>query len=589
MDRIGEGDAHPLRGPLCGQWAFYASMLALAAFKLYLVAGQDVIAMPYDSYQYLWMSDAWYWGNKYAFARRPGFPLFLGLASNTGLPLRLVFELLLLGASARFATALVRLGFPRWSAALGFLLTIMLPYSFVCFDTAMVECMLSPVLLWAGAEFAYMLAAADRRFWAHNAVFASLVTLAWYSRSETILLSGAAVSASAILLAGALLRRQPWRPAAIACLRLFGPAAGVILVAGLAVASLDDLYFGRFSAREDLRGPALVRAYDDLQDIRGTYAMRYVPVTSEQMAMAAAVSPAFAEIYPAFEWSIGDTYRRVSRNEAGVDGQIAGGWLVWAIREAVDAAGYHDAPAQDAFYRRMAREIEAAANRGTITLDRFPVPLVDPHWRVWAPFLPRSLARIAQRLVPPGTLQLPIQGATTLAITTEFDRRANRRAALDIPNAPDARAARAARALEVLGHCYRPVIFGLACLGAMLAVLGGWRRMSLPLLAFLSLIAVPVIGRIGLIALLDASSYPTLGASRYLMPASIFVPGFVVCLFALRFRTVGEAALGVAGRRPLQLDARGIRGLDPAPPGHRARYPDTDPVGATVNDCAYKT
>lgn len=521
------------------RWALYGSLLILALFKLYLVAGTDIIAMPYDSYQYLWMSDAWYWGNKYAFARRPGFPLFLALASNTGLPLRLVFEFLFLGASARLATALLRLGFPYWAAILSFALTILLPYAFVWFDFALVECMLSSLLIWATAEFASMLTTTGRRFWGHSLLFAALVTLAWYSRSETILLLGTGFAVALLFIGAALLRRESWRAAALLCLRLFGPAAILVLAAGIAVASLDAVYFGRFSAKEDLRGPAFVRAYDDLQDIRGSYTIRYVPLSSEQMAIAATVSPAFAEIYPGLLGSTGDTYRRIAKNEAGVSNQIAGGWLIWAIREAVDNAGYHTAASQDAFYRRMAGELEAAARAGKIETNSFPLSLVDPHWRIWLPFLPRSVLQTANTLLPIGTLSVPRQDRVDAAITEEFNRRANRRAALVVPDAPDPRAARAERALRFLGGTYRTVMLGLAALALLSLIAGGWRRLTTPILALLLVILLPILGRVCLMALLDASSYPTIGITRYVMPASMLLPSLILCLLALRFRRTG--------------------------------------------------
>jgi hypothetical protein len=514
----------------------YGALLILSLFKLYLVAGQDIIAMPYDTYSYLWMSDAWYWGNRYSFARRPGFPLFLGLASNTGLPLRLVFELLYLGASARLAAATVRLGFPQWSAMLGFFLTIMLPYTFVWLSFAYVECMLAPVLIWMSAEFVYVMTERGRRRRIHSLIFSLLIVLAWFSRSESILILGAAAGAILVLLAGASVRRLPFKVACALCARLFLPPAIALAVASLAVALLNQAYFGRLTTTEDLRAPAFVRAYDDLQDIRSSTRIRYVPFARDQMAIAAQVSPAFKEIYGSLQGDIGDTYRRIAKNEAGVDNEIAGGWLVWALREAVDRAGYHDARAQDAFYRRMAEELEAAAHAGKIEMIHFPMALVDPKIDVWGPFLPRSLVTTANRLVPNHPLSAPTQGVATPEIVREFDLRANRRAALVRPDAPDPRAARAVRALRILGQGYRPVMFGLVVLGLLLFLLGGWRRLTLPIASLFAFMLVPIIGRIGIVALLDASSYPTIGIDRYVLPASAVFPFIVVCLLALRFR-----------------------------------------------------
>ncbi len=512
--------------------------------------------MPYDSFQYLQMADAWYWGTPFSFARRPGFPLFLAVTSLPALPLRLIFELFYLFASARLATAMVNLGFPGWAAALGFAFTIMAPYSFIWFNFAMVECMLSATLLWATAEFAYLLASKGRKFWIHNAIFSVLVLLAWFSRSETVLLLAAALGAAAVFFIGGFLFRKPQGPVFFFCLRLFGPAIALVFVGGAAISSLNYVYFGRFSALEDLRAPAYVRAYDDLQDISSKDVSRYVPVNSDQMQQAAMVSPAFAEIYPSLKGAIGDNYRRISKNEAGVDGEIAGGWLMWALGESVDAAGYHGARAKDAFYLRVAREIEAAADGGKITLIHFPLSLVDPHWRVWGPFLPNSILSVANRLIPYERLTAPRQGEVAPEITQEFDRRANRRASLIIPGAPDPRIGRVDATLSLLGRSYRLLIFALSGLAALLFFLGGWKRLSLQVGAFLALIGIPIVGRVCLIALLDASSYPTVGIDRYVMPASVLIPAFAVSVLALIFRN--RSVEGCDERFPVSMESKNI-------------------------------
>ncbi len=79
-------------------------------------------------------------------------------------------------------------------------------------------------------------------------------------------------------------------------------------------------------------------------------------------------------------------------------------------------------------------------------------------------------------------------------------------------------------------------MFGLIGLGLLLFLLGGWRRLTLPVASLFAFMLVPIIGRIGIVALLDASSYPTVGIDRYVLPASAVFPFVVVCLLALRFR-----------------------------------------------------
>jgi hypothetical protein len=421
----------------------------------------------------------------------------------------------------------------------------MLPTTLIEFNFAMVECMLSPVLIWAAAEFVFMLTTIGRRFWIHNLVFSVLVSFAWYARSETVLLSGAALAVSILLAAAAFFRRQPILPALRQCARLFGLAAILCAVVGLFVATMDHLHFGRFSSVEDLRAPAFSRAYNDLQLIDAPENPHFVPFSSAQMRLAASVSPAFAEIYPPLQGTLGERFRRISKNEAGVDNEIAGGWLMWAIREAAVDAGYRDYRSQDAFYNRLADEIEVAAREGNIHLLYFPVAFVDPHWRVWAPYLLSSIARTADRVVLGGQLRVPLQSAQPPDVVAEFDRSANRRAALVVPDEPSPKLRRAEFAITWFGTAYRPLIFSLAALAVVLFAAGGWRRLKVETGAFLVLIAAPSVGKVLLMALIDASAYPNVGIDRYVLPAAVFVPSFVLVLLAQRFRgeakTVGNA------------------------------------------------
>src|SRR5262249_51620741 len=154
--------------------------------------------------------------------RPPSFPLFVAVFSKTGLPLRLTFELFYIIASARLATAMVRLGFPSWSAALSFGVTLMVPSSIVSMNYAMVESMLVSVVIWMTAELAYVMTARGSVFWLHSLLLSLLVVIAWFARPETILIVGAMAGVIILLVSAANLRRRTTWSAILLSMRVFG-------------------------------------------------------------------------------------------------------------------------------------------------------------------------------------------------------------------------------------------------------------------------------------------------------------------------------------------------------------------------------
>jgi hypothetical protein len=513
---------------------FYVILTLIAAFKIYFVTGQDILAERSDSYWYLSAADSWYWGNPANSIRPPSFPLFIVAVSKTGLPLRLSFELFFIIASVRLATAMRRLGFPPWSAALNFGLTLMAPSSILAMNLAMVESMLASVVIWMTAELAYVMTARGVTFWLHSLLLSLLAVIAWFARPETILISGAMACVITLLLSTTILRRRTAWSAVRTSTRLFGLPIFAIILANIGVAALNGVYFGRFTPIEAARAPAFVRAYDDLQGVVGQTPIHYVPVSHEQMEVAARVSPAFAEIYGAIQGKLGDPYRRNSKIYAGVDNdEIAGGWFIWLLRSAVGQTGYPNLAAEDQFYGRLSQELEAAAHSKEIAISRLPVALIDPKVGVWISYLPHSLIAILGEIVP-SHVPLPNLDAVAPEVAGKFNR-ANGRSEASIP----ARelTVRMNKFVAISESVYRPIMLVIAAFGVILFTFGGWRRLTLATASVLLFALVQVIGRVGIFAVIDASSYPVSGiaAARYLLPASALLPFLFVSLSSLYF------------------------------------------------------
>ncbi len=133
----------------------------------------------------------------------------------------------------------------------------------------------------------------------------------------------------------------------------------------LAVSTLNYGHYGWFGTVE-FRAAAFKDAYGALARINVGPVLPMVPVTRQMREAAYDLSPTFAELRPHLEGEIG-LHWADKENFAPEERQIRGGWFIWALRDAVAAAG-HARSARDAlqFYRNVADELNAACDAGRV-------------------------------------------------------------------------------------------------------------------------------------------------------------------------------------------------------------------------------
>src|SRR5438270_1866943 len=363
----------------------------LVALKLWLVTAQPVVAhanASFDDRLYLALAEQVLKGNwlghysQFTLMKGPMYSLFIAGTFLLGLPLPIAQHLLYLCGCALLVLVLRPCFSADWQAFVMFALLWWQPMSYVELDVLR-QNIYTPLTL---LLFAGLCALETRRGASVPARLAwgallGISAAAFYLTRE----EGVWVLPGAALLAGSA-GWNSWR-AGERLRRLLAPVLAAILCAvGLVgtVCALNYCHYGWFGTVE-LRAPQFLSAYGALQRPISSEQISYVPVTREARLKLYDVSPAFAELKLNLEGSIGILwagYSEFATARPPEDREIGGGWFMWALRDAVAAAGHgHSAREALDFYSRIGSEENRACDEGRMGATRSHHDTMMPPWR----------------------------------------------------------------------------------------------------------------------------------------------------------------------------------------------------------------
>lgn len=414
---------------------FICSVWVRAAFPVV------AIAAPHDDFLFIHFAESilsghWLGGyHNLTHAKGVAYPIFLALNHLTGLPLKLTEHLVYLCSALYFCVVLGRVYASRWLAAMVFMLLAFVPtpWSPVVGGRVVREGLyISQVLLIfalaircyverEGASVAEELQKKKR----------SLILLGlacgffWLTREEGVWILP---SMAILTVYWVLSRKRDSFSTRAGLLYLLAPLIIALVPVG-AVNSLNLLRYGVFR-NNDFHSSDFVQAYSALSRIKHAQWQRYVVFPKDAREHAYAFSAAAKELEPFFEGDLGETWRAIGCDQTKTDPcpEILSGWFMWALRDAVQAAGYYEsAPKAAAFYRRLASEINQACERSPgaclTTPDTMAPPwrqhyisdTLDASWRIAA-----TLANLDKMPVMVGQgFGSPAQLATFARITNE--------------------------------------------------------------------------------------------------------------------------------------------------------------------------
>jgi hypothetical protein len=296
-------------------------------------------------------------------AKGPFYPFFIAFAHRAGVPLFAAQEALYAAACALFVLAVAPVVRAKAVRLLLFVLLVLNPVVVTRAAREGIYPALSLLALAGGIGVLARFPSSPRAATGWSVLCGLSLGALWLAREEGIWI----LPAVALLLAGAVARAAGDLPSAVRASGLALLPFALLGASLLGVALRNRQVYGVFTARESTDRP-FTAAYGALSRIRHARPRPMIPVPSDVRRKAYARSATFRALEPYLEGEVGSRWTAVGAGYVpATSGDLAGGWLQFALREAAARAGaYRDAPAAAAFWRNVADELNGACSRGEL-------------------------------------------------------------------------------------------------------------------------------------------------------------------------------------------------------------------------------
>lgn len=151
---------------------------------------------------------------------------------------------------------------------------------------------------------------------------------------------------------------------------------GSALLVIVAISSINYAKYGQFAV-VDFKAKGFVGALDALNSIDVGEEQLYLPVPSSKREVAYSVSPSFMQLKEYFDGPGRGWTEHGCRIYTNTCGDYAGGWFMWALRDAAQYVGKYDsAQGSENFYRAIKDEILNACKSSKIACREKTIPFL---------------------------------------------------------------------------------------------------------------------------------------------------------------------------------------------------------------------
>lgn len=471
--------------------------------------------------------------NRFTLAKGPFFSIWIAGVFLAHIPLTLSYQLFHIAACGLILTALK----PRLPSRSGlfvlFVLLLLDPATYSAVASWVVrDGLYLPLTMAVLACMIALLMRLDRK--PHNLIgwctgLGLALAAFWTTREEGMWI----VPGAGIALLYALVCVWRARQAPIAKTALLGLPVLLCVAGVLGICALNYRYYGYFGV-VDIKSPGFKRANGALMRVHHEKWNQFANVPKEVRLKIYPASPAFAELQEFLEGPPGVAWGR--GGEAWLDGgtpspeDIRGGFFVWALRHAVQQRRYYRSAAEaEAFYTRIANEINAACSDGRLECGPERASLSPPWRREYVSLAARSFwkgVRMTILFDDVTVFNMPSGGPEDRMIIFEDLGRTRINPIMgDTTESPLRNQTRLDqfrfRQLNRLNSVYKavaPYVTVVACVAFLLASVLEFRARTMsPALVIVALLLVSVAARMAILALISITSFEAMRL-RYFLP-----------------------------------------------------------------------
>jgi hypothetical protein len=358
---------------------WFLPCVAAAALAVFLNWNSSIFPLggPHDSLKFIGMAETIVkgeWLGPYdhmTLIRSPVYSFFIAANAFIGWPLHLFQQTIYLVSILILAFALRGAGLSSWRVVVISILCIFNPLPFYCANFVASEAGYLPAATCVLAGALGLTAACPGSrihyfFWI--VVISISLPLFWYMRPEGIwIVPFLFVCGLQLLKIARGIDPFPWLRVLPAVLIPMACIYGL----GYGIRSMNQQYYG-IPVIHELEEQELRRAFGWLTRLAPHAQRPYVPISRDAMDQAYKVSPHFALLKPFMSQQVnGQGWTKSGCEWMGICDEIAGGWAVWAIRDAAASVGmYASAPKARNFYAAVAEEVQEACSNGEIQCSK---------------------------------------------------------------------------------------------------------------------------------------------------------------------------------------------------------------------------
>ena len=345
--------------------------------------------------------------DQHTLMKGPGYPAFLALVQVSGLPISIAHALFHCFSITFFVIIAHRFIKSHLLSALLFGVLLWHPVSLSVYLTRVIreQIYCGQVLIVLATFFAMAFCRSDKFRRPAFAIFSGLM-LGWYwlTREEGVWI----LPALAIIVAAAAWKffhagdRWSYIVPLTVLICTFAVVQG-----GYRAANLWK--YGKFIG-VDVKEPNFERALQAINSVRSGGNMPFVSATKVARQQIYVVSPTFASLKEFIEGpSVSEVTEITCKYYPISCGEIAGGWFMWALRDAAGTNGHFSSPATASqFFKNIADEITTACTTGQLVCSKQLIPeMPQISWKDLAERLPsRYMAALSLLIMVQPPLQL---------------------------------------------------------------------------------------------------------------------------------------------------------------------------------------